>query len=103
MRQWGIPSGNMEPGESIKEAAIREMKEEANVSIQIKKIIGVYSEPNSQLFHYLNGKSIHFVTSCFLAIIVSGQLMAYSEESLDFKFFPVTELPKKCYLCTQNG
>jgi ADP-ribose pyrophosphatase YjhB (NUDIX family) len=93
VKQWGIPSGNVEPGETIEEAAIREMKEEANVSIQIQKLIGVYSEPQSQLFHYPNGKSVHFITSCFLAKIVEGEVTTHSEESLDMKFFPINELP----------
>ena len=53
------------------------MKEEANIFIRIKKLIGIsYSEPDSQLFHYPNGKTVHFVTSCFLAEIVEGKVKA---------------------------
>lgn len=94
VKKWGIPSGNVEPGESITQAAIREMKEEANIFIRIKKLIGIYSEPDSQLFHYPNGKAVHFVTSCFLAEIVEGKVKANSKESIDMKFFPITELPE---------
>lgn len=43
---WGIPSGHIEIGETVSEAAIREIKEETNLDIRIKKLIGVYSEPD---------------------------------------------------------
>ncbi|MEJ7267185.1 NUDIX domain-containing protein, partial [Staphylococcus epidermidis] len=46
---WGIPSGHIEIGETVSEAAIREIKEETNLDIRIKKLIGVYSEPDSQV------------------------------------------------------
>ena len=48
---WGIPSGHIEIGETVSEAAIREIKEETNLDIRIKKLIGVYSEPDSQVFN----------------------------------------------------
>ncbi len=59
---WGIPSGHIEVGETVSEAAIREVKEETNLDIKIKKLIGVYSDPNSQVFAYPNGKVVHFIT-----------------------------------------
>jgi len=90
---WCIPSGNVEPGETIAEAAIREIKEEMNLTISIIKLIGVYSDPDSQIFQYPNGKTIHFVTSCFLAQIVEGTFKM-NDESLDIQFFPITALPQ---------
>ncbi|MBP1933639.1 ADP-ribose pyrophosphatase YjhB (NUDIX family) [Ammoniphilus resinae] len=63
---WGIPLGHIEIGETVSEAAIRQVKEETNLDIRIKKLIGVYSAPNSQLFAYPNGKVVHFITTCFL-------------------------------------
>ena len=62
---WGIPSGHIEIGETVSEAAIREIKEETNLDIRIKKLIGVYSEPDSQVFTYPNGRVVHFIT-CLL-------------------------------------
>ncbi|ARK30043.1 Diadenosine hexaphosphate hydrolase [Halalkalibacter krulwichiae] len=67
---WGIPSGHIEIGETVSEAAIREVKEETNLDIRIKKLIGVYSDPDSQVFAYPNGKVVHFITTCFLAEIM---------------------------------
>ncbi|GIN18884.1 NUDIX domain-containing protein [Siminovitchia fordii] len=91
---WGIPSGHIEIGETVSEAAIREMKEETNLDIRIKKLIGVYSDPLSQVFAYPNGKVVHFITTCFLAEITGGELACNSNESLDIKFFDLQNLPE---------
>ncbi|WP_144478942.1 NUDIX domain-containing protein [Cytobacillus oceanisediminis] len=91
---WGIPSGHIEIGETVSEAAIREVKEETNLDIRIKKLIGVYSDPNSQVFAYPNGKIVHFITTCFLAEITGGELRCNSSESLEIKFFKQQNLPQ---------
>ena len=90
---WGIPSGHVEIGETVSQAAIREVKEETNLDISIKKLIGVYSDPNSQIFVYPNGKVVHFITTCFLAEITGGELRCNSDESLEIKFFGQRNLP----------
>lgn len=94
VKLWGIPSGHIEIGETVSEAAIREVKEETNLDIKIKKVIGVYSEPNSQVFAYPNGKVVHFITTCFLAEITGGELRRNSDESLEIKFFSPENLPQ---------
>ncbi|WP_397538536.1 NUDIX domain-containing protein [Rummeliibacillus pycnus] len=91
---WGIPSGHIEIGETVSEAAIREIKEETNLDIKIKKLIGVYSDPNSQVFEYPNGQVVHFITTCFLAEITGGLLKCNLEESLEIKFFDQQNLPQ---------
>ena len=91
---WGIPSGHVEPGETVAEAAIREVKEETNLDIRIQKLIGVYSEPASQVFKYPNGKNVHFITTCFLAEIEGGILRCHSLESLEVRFFSINALPQ---------
>lgn len=91
---WGLPSGHVEKGETVAEAAIREMKEEANLEIRIVKLIGVYSEPESQVFAYPNGKVVHFITICFLAEVVGGELCCHSDESLDITYFEQGDLPE---------
>lgn len=91
---WGIPSGHVEPGETVTNAAIREVLEETGLQIKILRLIGVYSDPASQVFHYPNGHSTHFVTCCFQAEIVGGILTLTSPETLDLRYFPCNQLPK---------
>lgn len=93
VKQWGIPSGHVEIGETVAQAAIREVWEEANVKIAIERLVGVYSEPASQVFHYPDGRVVHFITTCFLAKIVEGTIQADCKESLDMRFFPTDQLP----------
>lgn len=90
---WGIPSGHVEVGETVSEAAIREVKEETNLDISIIKLIGLYSDPESQVFSYPNGDNIHFITACFLAKIIGGELHCNNSESLDIQFFEQYSLP----------
>jgi len=92
---WGIPGGAIEPGESVINAAIREVKEETNLDIEIDGLLGIYSEPSDgRIVTYPdNGDVRHLVDVVFTALVmVSGQ-MKKSDESLDLKFFQPDLIP----------
>lgn len=93
VRLWGIPSGHVEPGESVTEAAVREVKEETGLSIRITKLIGVYSEPKSQVFKYPNGITTHFITTYFEGEIIDGDISCSSNETLELGYFRIDNLP----------
>ena len=42
---WALPGGFIEDLESAEEACIREAKEETGLDVKIKKMVGVYSDP----------------------------------------------------------
>lgn len=44
--QWALPGGFVELGEKVEDAVRREVKEETNLTVEIIKLSGVYSEPN---------------------------------------------------------
>lgn len=51
-RNWELPGGACEPGESAEEGACREAREEAGVRISIGRLVGVYWEPASGMHHF---------------------------------------------------
>ncbi|MEH7305627.1 NUDIX hydrolase [Neobacillus drentensis] len=78
-RGWEMPGGQVEEGESLKEAAIRETKEESGIDIDVIKFCGVYQNVSESICNTL-----------FLGRPIGGELTT-SSESLEVGFFPIEE------------
>ncbi|MFS0752401.1 NUDIX hydrolase [Oceanobacillus sp. 1P07AA] len=76
-RGWEMPGGQVEEGESLKEAAIRETKEESGVDIEIIKFCGVFQNVQQSITNTL-----------FLAKPIGGKPSS-SSESLETGYFPI--------------
>ena len=87
---WCIPGGAMEAGESAAEACIREVWEETGLSVRVKRLIGVYSNPN-QLVVYPDGNKVHIVVMSFEAEVIGGEL-GLSNETTEAGFFSAQEM-----------
>jgi 8-oxo-dGTP diphosphatase len=98
VNQWCIISGHVEYGESIQEAILREIYEEANVSAKIVRLIGIYSSPDFQTYHYPE-QSVQYVTSYFEVKLLEEIGQDFSKnESFEFRFFNKNKLPREMAL-----
>jgi 8-oxo-dGTP diphosphatase len=78
-RGWEFPGGYVDEGESIKAAAIREVKEEAGIEIRLTKLCGIVQDiENSRC------------TVLFLGIPLRGELKA-RDDTLDAGYFSIDE------------
>lgn len=91
---WGLPSGHIEPGETVEEAIIREVLEESGLQVRVSHLIGVYSDPASQVFVYPTGAITHFITTCLRCEIIGGHLQGDGQEIIAARFFDVDKLPQ---------
>src|SRR5262245_58079426 len=66
VNQWCILSGHVEFGETITHAALREIKEETGAKADIVRLIGLYSSPASQTYHY-EERTVQYITAYFEA------------------------------------
>ena len=81
---WALPGGTMDLGESIGETAIREVREETGLNIEIDGIVGIYSDPR-HLIEYSDGEVRQQFNVCFRGRLIDGTLRA-SDESTDVRW-----------------
>lgn len=85
---WCFPIGFAEVGESIEDAALRELQEEAGVKGKIIQLVDVCSETNAFYGELL------IVT--FEVEKIGGQERA-GDDALDCRYFPIKNLPKLAF------
>jgi len=88
--QWCLPSGGVEPGESVAEGCEREVLEETGLSVRVKRFVGVYSHPD-QLTVYSETDKFQIIALHFEAEIIGGEL-GLSDETSDYGYFTMEEI-----------
>ncbi len=81
MGRWSFPSGYVDRGEVVEEAAIREVREETNVEVSLDRLLGVYSREGAPV-----------VLVAYAARIVGGSPSA-GDEAQAVKLFSSDDLP----------
>ncbi|MFF9016357.1 NUDIX domain-containing protein [Streptomyces sp. NPDC014870] len=87
---WALPGGAMDMDDSLPGAAVREVKEETGLDVEITGLIGTYTDPR-HVIAYSDGEVRRQFNVCFTARVVGGTL-AISDESTELRFVAPEEL-----------
>jgi len=79
--EWSFPSGYVDAGEVLEEAALRETKEETGLDVRIQRLLGAYSA---------RGDRVIFIA--YAARVVAGRIRV-GPECQAVRFFPPDALP----------
>jgi 8-oxo-dGTP diphosphatase len=92
--QWSIPGGLLELGELVRDAAVREAREETGLIVEPGDLLGVYDRVLYDRALDDNEKRVqyHYVLVDFLCRLVGGELRAASDAS-EVRWFTPEELP----------
>jgi 8-oxo-dGTP diphosphatase len=87
--EWSIPGGVLEVGELVREAAVREAREETGLIVEPGELLGVFDRvlrnPEKRVQY-------HYVLIDFLCRRVAGDLAAASDAA-EVRWFTQEELP----------
>jgi 8-oxo-dGTP pyrophosphatase MutT (NUDIX family) len=85
---WSLPKGTPESGESLEEAALREVQEETGLKVEVKRPLGVirywFVRPSDQVRCH---KTVHF----YLMSPIGGATEQHDPEFDDVRWFPASE------------
>ena len=79
--RWSFPSGYVDRGETVEEAAVREVREETGLEIDLTGLVGLYSDRDSPV-----------VMAVYSAEVVGGELIA-GPETRGARVYPPDALP----------
>ncbi|MEK4052931.1 NUDIX hydrolase [Paenibacillus sp. FSL F4-0087] len=86
---WGTLGGSLEPGESLEEAAARELYEEAGLRAGAYKLITVFSGQD-MYYKYPHGDEVYNVMAVYEATEIQGEPTVMDDEGLELRYFDLS-------------
>ncbi|MCO5992679.1 NUDIX hydrolase [Actinoallomurus rhizosphaericola] len=87
---WALPGGAQDIGETVTQAAAREVHEETGLDVEVINLSGIYSDPN-HVIAYDDGEVRQEFSLCFRARPTGGTPRTSSESS-EVRWFELSEL-----------
>ena len=86
---WALPGGRSEPGETVEQTAVREVKEETGLDVVVVRKIGEYHEQGIQ-----GSVEYDYYPACFLVKVVGGEMRKQLGEIQEIQLFSLDEIPE---------
>ncbi|MFH1523410.1 MAG: NUDIX domain-containing protein [Chloroflexota bacterium] len=90
--QWCLPSGGMEPGESMAETCIREVYEETGLNVRVERLTSICSNQD-RLVIYDDGSQFQIVSINFEVSLINGE-PGLSDETTAIGYYSPAEIEK---------
>lgn len=90
---WSLPAGMIEPGESPREAIVREVREETGLIITPSRILGVFGG-NTFRYDYPNGDSVEYTVILMRCTALTDSGVVSGNETKALKYFDKYSMPE---------
>jgi 8-oxo-dGTP pyrophosphatase MutT (NUDIX family) len=89
---WALPGGGHDIGETIADTAVREVKEETGLDVEVTGLVGVYTNPR-HVVAFTDGEVRQQFSLLFTTKVLGGTL-ATDDESTDIAWTHPDDVPK---------